>query len=97
MVPISWPPVDCQTFCPLRMFSPVKSTRPSADTTLLGIGGPLLIALYPTPPSTAKEISMTNPNAIHSFLYCIKTNLQECLIHRLPSVTDRHVGGGPLA
>jgi hypothetical protein len=64
--------VDCHTFCPLRMVSPVNSNCPSTVTTLLGTGGALLIALYPTLPSTAKEISITKPNAIHNFLYCMK-------------------------
>jgi hypothetical protein len=36
-------------------------------TTFAGIGGPLLIALYPTPPNTANETSITSPKAIHSF------------------------------
>src|SRR5208337_5545200 len=34
---------------------------PSVVVTLDGIGGPLLIALYPTLPRTANEASMTRP------------------------------------
>src|SRR6185437_5716679 len=69
MEPISWPPVDCHTFWPSRMYSPVNSTRPSAVTTLSGIGGPEWMVLYPTPPSTANDAAMTTPSAIHNLRY----------------------------
>src|SRR5437764_4430934 len=69
IVPTSWPPMDCHTFCPSRIASPTKSTRPSEVTTSDGIGGALLSTLIPTPPRTAKEMVSTSPRAIHSFRY----------------------------
>src|SRR6266568_1632281 len=50
--------MDCQTPCPSRIVSPVKSIRPSEVTTSDGIGGALLRTLIPTPSSVnAQNIS----------------------------------------
>src|SRR5438876_5324021 len=79
--------MDCHTFCPSRMVSPLKSTRPSELTTSDGIGGALLRTLIPTPPRTAKEMVSTSPRAIHNFRYDMDESFQRCRITtlRLPT------------
>src|SRR6266567_6990560 len=75
MDPTSCPPIDCQTFCPSRMVSPLNNNVPSAVTTLPGIGGAFLIPLYPTPPSTPNETTRITAKVIQSFLNCMTFTL----------------------
>src|SRR5216117_1448473 len=88
-VPTSCPPMDCHTFCPSRMVSPSKSTRPSELTTSDGIGGALLRTLIPTPPRTVKEMVSTSPRAIHSFRYDMDDSFQRCRITMLLTAQRR--------